>query len=224
MPAILTYVRGEAFHCCLQGLDPERRQTAMLPFAEAHATPEAKAILPLAAPIALNARVSSKLANWRDPATLAKLADAYERARDHEAAARLHGVTMGAARLAKRRYLDRAVANEPWKAPAESRPVAAEEFYLVARLVDLDAKAVEFDLMLPFVAGRHRFGALRMAGLDEPEEHSQSLDEPEAPSQARNGWNGPCLWLRRQRSFLDPRCGEGSNFNASVGAPQIDAA
>jgi hypothetical protein len=35
--------------------------------------------------------------------------------------------------------------------------------------------------MLPFVAGWHRFGVLRMAGLDEPEERSQSLDEPEAP-------------------------------------------
>jgi hypothetical protein len=75
---------------------------------------EAKAKLPLAAPIALNARVSSKLPNWCDPAILAKLADAYERARDHEGAARLLGVTVGGARLAKRRYLDRAaIANDP---------------------------------------------------------------------------------------------------------------
>jgi hypothetical protein len=39
---------------------------------------------------------------------LAKLADAYAQAKDHEgAAARLLGVTIGAARLDKRRYLDR---------------------------------------------------------------------------------------------------------------------
>jgi hypothetical protein len=35
--------------------------------------------------------------------------------------------------------------------------------------------------VLPIVAGWHRFGALRMAGLDELEEHTQSLDEPGAP-------------------------------------------
>jgi hypothetical protein len=63
----------------------------------------------------------------------------------------------------------------------KTRPVAAVEFYLVAQLVDLDPEAVELDLVLPIVAGWHRFGALRMAGLDELEEHTQSLDEPGAP-------------------------------------------
>jgi hypothetical protein len=58
-------------------------------------------------------------------------------------------------------------ANEPREAPAESRPVAAVEFYSLPNLVDLDPKAVEFDLILPFVAGRHRFGVLKMTGLDE---------------------------------------------------------
>jgi hypothetical protein len=54
-------------------------------------------------------------------------------------------------------------------------------FHLVAQLVD--AKAIEFDLMQPFITFRHRFGVLGMAGLDELEEHAQSLDEPGAPRQ-----------------------------------------
>jgi hypothetical protein len=47
--------------------------------------------------------------------------------------------------------------------------------------VDLDAEAVELNLVLPIVASWHRFGALRMAGLDELEEHTQSLDEAGPP-------------------------------------------
>jgi hypothetical protein len=46
--------------------------------------------------------------------------------------------------------------------------------------VDLDAKAVELDLVLPIVTGRHRLGVLRMAGLDELEEHTLLADEPRA--------------------------------------------
>jgi len=41
--------------------------------------------------------------------------------------------------------------NQPWEAPAESRSVAAVEFYVVTELVDLDPEAVELDLMLPVV-------------------------------------------------------------------------
>jgi hypothetical protein len=88
-------------------LDPERRHSAMLVYAEVFNECEAKARSPLAAPIALNARTSVKLANWRDPDMLARLRNAYARTENHEAAARLLGVTVGAARLAKRRYLDR---------------------------------------------------------------------------------------------------------------------
>jgi hypothetical protein len=102
-----TYVRGDAFIAAFKGLDPERRQTAMLLFAQVHATCETKAKLPLAPPVALNARLSAKLANWRDPIMRAKLGAAYARGESHEDAARLLGVTIGAARLAKRRYLDR---------------------------------------------------------------------------------------------------------------------
>jgi len=102
------YVASEAFIAAFNGLDPKRRQTVMVAYVEAHTLCEVKAKLPLAAPVALNARASAKLANWRDPGMQARLADAYVRAEDHEAAARLLGVTIGAARLAKRRYLDRA--------------------------------------------------------------------------------------------------------------------
>jgi hypothetical protein len=49
--------------------------------------------------------------------------------------------------------------------------------------VDLDAEAVEFDLVLPIVAGWLRLGALGMAGLDEPEEHASLVDAPRASRQ-----------------------------------------
>jgi hypothetical protein len=115
---IRSYVRSGAFLAGFNRLDPEHRHTAMMACIEAHALCEAKAQLPLAVPIPLNARTSAKLAKWRhDPVMLAKLADAYARARDHEEAARLLGVTVGAARLAKRRYLDRAATNTRLKGP-----------------------------------------------------------------------------------------------------------
>jgi hypothetical protein len=50
-------------------------------------------------------------------------------------------------------------------------PLRAVEFDILAKLVNLDAEAVELDLVLPIVAGRHRLGTLRVAGPDEPEEH-----------------------------------------------------
>jgi hypothetical protein len=115
---IRNYVRGGAFLAAFNRLDPERRHNAMLAYVEAHALCEAKAKLLPEVPIALNARTSAKRANWRhDPVMLAKLADAYSRARDHEEAARLLGVTVGAARLAKRRYLDRAAINTVSRGP-----------------------------------------------------------------------------------------------------------
>jgi len=61
-------------------------------------------------------------------------------------------------------------------ATAEATTAAAVEFYLIAQLVDLDAKAVELDLVLPIVTDRHRLGALRMAGLDELEEHARMVE------------------------------------------------
>jgi hypothetical protein len=114
---IRAYVCSHAFLAAFNGLDPERRHSAMLVYARAVAECEARAKLPLAAPVALNARTFSKLANWRDPAMLAKLAYAYAQAKDHEGAARLLGVTVGAARLAKRRYLDRLPTDTGSKSP-----------------------------------------------------------------------------------------------------------
>jgi hypothetical protein len=114
---IRSCVRSGGFLAAFNRLDPECRHSAMLAYFEAYALCEANAKLPLAAPIALNARTSARLTNWRDPAMQARLADAYSRARDHEEAARLLGVTVGAARLAKRRYLDRAAADTRRKGP-----------------------------------------------------------------------------------------------------------
>src|SRR6476469_2836926 len=115
--ALRTYVASETFLAAFNGLEPKRRQTVMLGYVEAHALCEAKTKLPLAAPVALNARGSAKLANWRDPAMQTRLAAAYARTPDHEGAARLLGVTVGAARLAKSRYLDRAATSTSAKGP-----------------------------------------------------------------------------------------------------------
>ena len=68
--------------------------------------------------------------------------------------------------------------NQAREASAEPRSAAAVEFHLSAEFVDLDAEAVEFDLVLPIVGGWHRLGALRMAGLDELEEHASLVGEP----------------------------------------------
>jgi hypothetical protein len=111
LAGLRAYVRSVAFRDTFHGLDPERRHGVMVTYVEAHARCEARAKLPLVAP---NGRVSAKL-NWRDKATLAKLAEAYARAKDHEAAGRLLGVTAGAARLAKLRYLDQPQASGPKK-------------------------------------------------------------------------------------------------------------
>jgi len=78
----------------------------MRAFAKAEALCEAKASQPLAVPKSIDAKLVEKV-NWSDPAMRAKLEDAYAVAdRDHEKAARILGVTLGSARLAKRRHLD----------------------------------------------------------------------------------------------------------------------
>jgi hypothetical protein len=53
-----------------------------------------------------------------------------------------------------------------------SRAPDAIEFYLVAQLVNLDTEAIEFDLVLPIVAGGHFLGRHGGTGLDELEEHA----------------------------------------------------
>ena len=69
---------------------------------------EATAPHRLVKPKPIHAKRAQK-ASWGDPVMLAKLANAYVRAAgDDEKAARILGVTVGSARLAKKRYLDAA--------------------------------------------------------------------------------------------------------------------
>jgi hypothetical protein len=89
-------------------------------FMRAHATAEAmceaRAPHPLVKPKPIHAKRAQK-ASWGDPVMLAKLANAYARAGgDDEKAARILGVTVGAARLAKRRHLDAAATDHRQKA------------------------------------------------------------------------------------------------------------
>jgi len=100
------YVRSDAFLAAFNGLDPERRQSAMRAYARAETLCEAKAPHRLIEPKRIDAKRSQK-ANWGNPMMRAKLANAYDLAGgDDEKAARLLGVTIGSARQAKRRYLD----------------------------------------------------------------------------------------------------------------------
>jgi hypothetical protein len=102
------YVRGDAFLEAFNGLDPERRRSAMQSYASAEALCEANAPRRLIKPKRIDAKRSQKV-YWGDPTMRAKLANAYARAEgDDEKAARILGVTLGSARLAKRRHLDAA--------------------------------------------------------------------------------------------------------------------
>jgi hypothetical protein len=99
------YVRGDAFLTAFNGLDPERRPSVMRSFVKAEALCEAKAQHPLVAPKRIEAKRAEKVA-WGDLIMRTKLASAYARAGgDDERAARILGVTIGSARLARRRYL-----------------------------------------------------------------------------------------------------------------------
>jgi hypothetical protein len=99
------YVRSDAFLKTFAGLDPVRRQSAMRAYAKAEALCEAKARHPLVRPRPIDAKRSEKV-DWSDPVMRSKLADAYARVEgDDEKAARILGVTVGSARLAKKRHL-----------------------------------------------------------------------------------------------------------------------
>ena len=101
-----SYLRSDSFLRAFNGLDPERRQSVMRTHSVAEGMCEARARRRLAEPKPIHAKRAQK-ANWGDPVMLAKLANAYARARgDDEKAARILGVTVGSARLAKRRHLD----------------------------------------------------------------------------------------------------------------------
>jgi hypothetical protein len=115
------YVHGDAFLRAFNGLDPRRRATAMRCYAKAEALCEAKAPRPLVKPGPIDARRARK-ANWSDPAMRAKLADAYAVAGgDDEKAARILGVSLGSARLARKRHLDPAAIGCRQNAPSGPR-------------------------------------------------------------------------------------------------------
>src|SRR5262249_43120114 len=100
-----TYVASDAFLVDFTGLDHGRRQSAMRCHATAEALCEGKARQPLAPPGAIDAKRAQK-ASWSDLAMRTRLADAYVQAGgDHEKAARILGVSLGSARLARMRYL-----------------------------------------------------------------------------------------------------------------------
>src|SRR6516162_9047062 len=73
------YVCSEAFLRAFNGLDPNRRQSAMRCHGKAEALCEAKARHPLVQPGRIDAERAQKV-DWSDPATRAKLADTYAEA------------------------------------------------------------------------------------------------------------------------------------------------
>jgi hypothetical protein len=100
------YVRSDSFLADFSGLDPGRRHSVMRSYAKAEALCEAKATHPLVRPMPIDAKRAQK-SNWSDLTMRAKLAGAYDIAGgDDERAARILGVSLGSARLAKRRHLD----------------------------------------------------------------------------------------------------------------------
>ena len=103
---IRAYVRTDAFLASFMGLDPDRRQSAMRCYGRAEALCEAKSAHPLVRPRPIDAK---RTISWVDPTMRGKLANAYARAGgDDEKAARMLGVSLGSARLAKKRHLDAA--------------------------------------------------------------------------------------------------------------------
>jgi hypothetical protein len=101
-----SYLRSDNFLHAFNGLDPERRQSVMRTHSVAEGMCEARARRRLSKPKPIHAKRAQK-ADWGVPVMLAMLANAYVRAGgDDEKAARILGVTVGSARLAKRRHLD----------------------------------------------------------------------------------------------------------------------
>ena len=104
--AFRAYIESDAFRRAFEGLEPRQRRGALRCWSEAEALCERMAPQRLAKPKRLDAKRASKT-QWSTPAMRAKLANAYARAGgDDEKAARILGVTLGSARLAKRRHLD----------------------------------------------------------------------------------------------------------------------
>src|SRR6476469_3103066 len=99
------YLRSDGFMATFKGLAPPHRHSAMQSYAKAEALREAKSSRRLPKPKPLHAKRADKTF-WGDPVMRNKLAEAYRQpGDDDEKAARMLGVTIGAARLAKKRHL-----------------------------------------------------------------------------------------------------------------------
>jgi hypothetical protein len=110
------YVHSDVFLAAFNGLEPVSRQSALRAYGRAEALCEAKTPRRLVKPKPIDARRADKV-SWCDPGMRAKLADAYARAGgDDEKAARILGVSLGSARLAKRRHLGATAADDRRKA------------------------------------------------------------------------------------------------------------
>jgi hypothetical protein len=103
------YLCGDDFLKSFNGLDPDRRQSVMRAYAKAEALCEVRALHPLIKPKRIGARRTEK-SSWSDPVMRARLERAYGQAGGNdERAARALGVSVGSARLARKRHLDPAV-------------------------------------------------------------------------------------------------------------------
>ena len=103
--AIRDFLSGDQFLRDFVGLDPRHRRSVMRTYSKAEILCEVNARYPLATPKRIDAKRAEKI-SWADPTLKARLTAAYEVAGDdHEKAARLLNVSVGSARLAKRRHL-----------------------------------------------------------------------------------------------------------------------
>lgn len=91
------YIAKPEFRGAPQVLSEERLDTVLALYTKARVACEART--PLYQPWA-------KRANWRDPAMVAKFRRAWAKTGSDEATARLCGITKGAARLARKQFID----------------------------------------------------------------------------------------------------------------------
>jgi hypothetical protein len=95
--ALRAYVSNPAFRDGLVVLSPRNLETVMTLWGKARASCDAKTPLLKAS--------SNKRVRW-DEAMIARFRQAYAKAKSDEGAARLCGITLNAARMARKRYVD----------------------------------------------------------------------------------------------------------------------
>ena len=109
---IRDYLSSGPFMVAFAGLNPEQRQSVMRSFARAEALCEARARHPSIKPRRIDAKRSEKV-SWSDPAMRVRLSEVYARVGgDDEKAVRILGVTLGSARLVRKRHLDSAARDQ----------------------------------------------------------------------------------------------------------------